>query len=261
MITNYPSIISKTICFDLFNKSFYELQNLTFIKLINNTFFCFLFIKYKTLHTDLLLEERTDLTYLEEDFITGSKRRKDNYMNFSSGRLEILTKSNITKNDNLHIEIESTLIKNKSLYLKPLSLYYFKNTLKKPTEKETLSIVFVNLQLEASTKLFLIPKQVIKQFNVSKLFLDSKIKLKNILLKTIYFKNHLPILFIYIDEKKVFMGWDKYYLVALEKLNSVHVKSDGCESILYTILDKINIIGFKNLKSKELAFLNYYSNL
>ena len=71
MVSNFPSAVSKTICVDLLNLSFEELQNLSIINPIVDTFSLYLFSKHKELHNDLLDKDIPHLFYMEEDFIIG----------------------------------------------------------------------------------------------------------------------------------------------------------------------------------------------
>ena len=263
MVSNFPSAVSKTICVDLLNLSFEELQNLSIINPIVDTFSLYLFSKHKELHNDLLDKDIPHLFYMEEDFIIGSRRHGEKYNNLSLGGFEILPEPNSSITDsNLYNEIESTLINNNSLYLTPFLVDCFKSAFRNPVEKEYHSTSFVNAHIEVSDKLRLTPEQIKRRFRISTIFLSDDIKSINLLLKKIYYKDQLPLLFIFIDENNnEYVSWNKDYLVALNEISPINFNSLDNETTLNTILDKINEDSLNNIKSEELNFLVYYSNL
>jgi hypothetical protein len=264
MVSNYPSAVSKTICVDLLNVSIDELQNLSFIHPIIDTFFSYLHHCHKTLHDDLFNEEHPHLIYLEEDFIIGSRRHGQNYKEMSLGGLDIIPNNNSNQSDyKLFNEIELSLIKNRSLYLTPFLVDCFNSAFKNPIEKESYDTTFINAHLEVSSELALSPEQIRRQYNITTVFLnDKEIKSNDLALNKIYYKDFLPLLFVYIDEdKNEYLSWNKNYLIALEHIKPINGNSIDKEKTLNTILDRINEIGLANLKTEELAFLDYYSKL
>lgn len=262
MVSNYPSAISKTICVDLLNVSSDELQNLSFINPIVDTFFSFLFHKHKALHNDLFNEENHHLIYLEEDFIVGSKRHLDDFTNLSLGGFEILSDIKNQKIDfELYNKIESTMIANQSLHSNDILDSYFKSL---QFKTENIEIVFsrYNDYIEVTNQLALSPEEIENQFKITTVFLNDEVKETQLTLNEIYYQGQYPIVFVYMDENsKKYMGWNKDYLIALEDLPSINGNTFDKEATLNTILDKINKVGLKNLNEKEIFFLDNFSSL
>ena len=260
MVINYPTAVSKIVCIDLLNLSSQELQNYFLICPEVARAKQYLKMLHTKLHKDLLNEEHPHLIYIENNYIVGSRRHGQSYKHFQLGGFEIL-QENITSqvDSNLFLEIENKLVQNKSLFLNPFLMDCYKSAFKNPVEINPLYFSFLNAFIEASAIIAKSPIEIYNQFNLPIYFFESELQESQLILNKIYFKDGLPLIFIFKDECNTeYMGWNKNYLIALQNVKPINVLNIDTTETLNVILDKINEVGLNNLTATELKFLDTF---
>ena len=263
MVINYPSAVSNIVCIDLLNLTSQELQNYFLICPEVSTARQYLKMLHSKLHNDLVNEEHPHIVYIENNFIVGTRRHKQSFENFQLGGLEILQENTTCQVDiKLFNEIEKKLVQNKSLFLNPFLMDCYKSAFKNPVEINPLYFSFINAFIEVSAALAITPIEINKQFNIPTFFYDLKLEVRQVFLNKIYFKDGLPLIFVFKDKQNTeYMAWNKNYLKALQNVAPINgLVIDNLET-LNIVLEKINEVGLINLKEEELAFLDFYSKL
>ena len=263
MVINYPSAVSKIVCIDLLNLTSQELQNYFLIYPEVSKARQFLKMLHTKLHNDILNEDNPHLVYIENNYIVGSRRHQQSYEKFQLGGFEILQENTSCKIDiKLFYEIEKKLVQNKSLFLNPFLMDCYKSAFKNPVEINPLYFSFLNAFIEVSADLAITPIEIYKQFKIPTFFYDLELKVSQVLLNKIYFKDGIPLVFVFKDKQNIeYMAWNKNYLNALQNIKPINgLAIDNLET-LNSVLDKINEVGLINLKEEELAFLDFYSKL
>lgn len=263
MVSNYPSAVSNIVCIDLLNLSSQELQNYFLICPEVSRAKQFIKILHTKLHNDLFNDENPHLVYIENNYVIGSRRHEQSYKDFQLGGFETLQENTISDVDSkLFCEIEKRLLQNKSLFLSPFLMDCYKSAFKNPVEINPMYFSFLNAFIEVSSVLAKSPIEINTQFNISIFFFESELQKSQLVLNKIYFKDGLPLIFVFKDEQnKEYMGWNKSYLIALQNVKPINGFTLDNMETLNIVLDKINDIGLINLEEEEIAFLDFYSKL
>jgi hypothetical protein len=263
MVSNYPSAVCRIICIDLLNLSSQELQNYFLICPEINRAKLFLKMLHSKLHNDLFNEENPHLVYIENNYVIGTRRHEQSYKDLQLGGLEILQENTISDVDiKLFYEIEKKLLQKKSLFLSPFLIDCYKSAFKNPVEINPMYFSFLNAFIEVSSVLAKSPIEINTQFNISIFFFESELQESQLVLNKIYFKDGLPLIFVFKDEQNTeYMGWNKNYLMVLQNVKPINGFTIDNMETLNIVLDKINEIGLINLEEEEIAFLEFYSKL
>lgn len=263
MVSNYPSAVSKIICIDLLNLSSQELQNYFLICPEVSRAKKFIKILHTKLHNDLFNEENPHLVYIEKNYVIGSRRHGQSFNGFQLGGFEILQENAISGVDSkLFHEIEKKLLQEKSLFLNPYLMDCYKSAFKNPVEINPMYFPFLDAFIEVSSALAITPIEINKQFNIPTFFYELELKVSQVFLNKIYFKDGLPLIFIFKDKQNTeYMAWNRNYLKALLNVKPINGLATDNTETLNMILDKINEVGLINLQEEELSFLDFYSTL
>lgn len=261
MISNYAVAVSNVVCVDLLNSSWEEIQNYFLISNAPRGVRFFLKHNHKALHDDLSNEEHPHLVYLEDNFIIGTRRHKQNYSSFQLGGLEILSQNRKAKtiNKTFFDIVELSLVELNSIELPSLLLNCFAIAFKKQKDINRYDAKIFNAHIQVSDLLAIPLEQLTKRFNVGIHFFEN-IDASKLILKEVYYKDHLPLIFLFKDDDDFeFMGWNTKYLLALQNVKTNKELSIDRGATIDKILDKINIVGVNNLEEEEMTFLNHYS--
>jgi hypothetical protein len=261
MVSNYAVAVSNVVCIDLLNSSWAEIQNYFVISNSPKNIRIYLKNNHTALHNDLSNEKYPHLIYIEDNFIIGTKRHKENYNHFQLGELEILTKNINAKaiNETFFEIVELSIVGINCFELPPKLLDCFKIAFNKPNGICRYASKIINSHIQVSDLLAIPLEQITKKFNIGIHFFENEGASK-LILKEIYYKDHLPLIFLFRDvDDFEFMGWNTEYLTALQNLKTNKELSIDKGATMDKILDKINTVGLNNLEEEEMTFLNYYS--
>jgi hypothetical protein len=263
MVTNYSSAVSSIVCIDLLNLSPLDFQNLCITIPEIERAELFLKMLYEKLHAEPSNEEHAHLIYIDNNYIIGSKRHKQSHQEFQLGGFETMQENYSPEIDNnIFKTIEKTMIQNKSLNLKSNLMELYHQAFIKEEEKELFSFSFINAFIKVTEGLRLNPIKISNRFFVPIHFFDNVCNKTTLVLDRIYYKDQLPMLFVFINDDGVeYLGWNERYLVFLDKVKPINEQLVDAVEMLNTILDKINLIGLSNLENTELDFLYHYSKL
>ena len=263
MVTNYSTAVSSIVCLDLLNLTHLDFHNLCLTTPEIDRAELYLKMLYKKLHADPTNEEHAHLIYIDNNYIIGSKRRNQSHQEFQLGGFETL-QENYTPiiDSNIYKTIEKKMVQNKSLNLKSNLIDLYQQAFVKEEGKELFSFSFINAFIKVTDGLKLNPTEINNRFFVPIHFFQTVKNKSSIVLDRIYYKDQLPILFVFTNDEGIeFLGWNERYLVFLDKVKPINEKLIDALEMLNSILDKINLIGLSNIESKELDFLNQYSEL
>ena len=261
MVSNYIAAISNVVCIDLLNSSWEEIQNYLIVSNGSRGIRIYLKHNYKALHDDLSNEESPHLIYIEDNFIIGTRRHKQNYSSFQLGGLEILSQNRKGKaiNETFFEIVELSLVEFNCLELPSRLLDCFNIAFKKQKDINRYDAKIFNAHIQVSDLLAIPLEQITKRFNVEIHFFEN-VDASKLILKEVYYKDHLPLIFLFKDvDDFEFMGWNTEYLLALQNIKTNKELSIDTGAAVDKILDKINKVGLINLEEDELNFLNYYS--
>jgi hypothetical protein len=263
MVTNYSSAVSSIVCLDLLNLSPIDFQNLCITSPEIGRAALFLKILYKKLHADPNNEEHSHIIYIDNNYIIGSKRHNQSHHGFQLGGFETLQENYTPIIDpGVFSTIEKTLLKNKSLNLKSNLMELYQQAFIREDGKELFSFSFINAFIKVNEGLALNPNEITNRFFVPIHFFQTVSNVNVLVLDRIYYKDQLPMLFVFTNEEGVeFLGWNERYLVFLDRVKPINEQLIDALEMLNAILDKINLIGLSNIETKELEFLNQYSTL
>ena len=263
MVTNYSSAVSSIVCLDLLNLSPLDFHNLCITTPEIGRAELYLKMLYKKLHADPTNEEHDHLIYIDNNFIIGSKRHNQSHQEFQLGGFETL-QENYTPiiNSGIFDTIEKTMVENKSLNLKSDLIELYQSAFINDEEQELFSFSFINAFIKVTDALAINPKAIKERFFTPIHFFESVTNQKSLVLDRIFYKDQLPLLFVFRNQEGVeFLGWNERYLVFLDKVKPINEQLIGTVEMLNNILDRINLIGLSNLELTELEFLNQYSKL
>ena len=261
MVSNYAVAVSNVVCIDLLNSSWEEIQNYFLISNAPRGIRIYLKHNHKALHDDLLNEDHPHLVYIDNNFIIGTRRHKQNYSAFQLGGLEILSKNINAKaiNETFFDIVELSLVEFNCLELPSRLLDCVTIAFKKSIDENRYDASFITAHIKVSDLLAIPLEQITKRFNVGIHFFE-KIDASKLILKEVYYKDHLPLIFLFKDfDDFEFMGWNTEYLMALQNSKTNKELSIDTGATVDKILDKINKVGLINLEEEEMTFLNYYS--
>ncbi|RAR73801.1 hypothetical protein [Flavobacterium aciduliphilum] len=263
MVSTYSSAVSSVICIDLLNLSPIEFKNLCITSSVVNRFEPYLSVLYKKLHDDVNDEENSHLIYIDNDFLIGSKRHQQSHEKFQLGGFENLQENYTPIIDNsLFAVIEKELYKNKSLKLDADLFDLNHQAILNKENKRLFSFSLVNAFLKVTGPLAISPTTIANRYHTPIYFFDTLENKDTLVLQTIYYKDLLPIVFVFInDDGQEFLGWNERYLVFLDRVKPINERLIDAEDILNSILDKIYLKGLETLKQEELSFLDQYSKL
>ncbi len=261
MNSNYALAVSNVVCIDLLNSSWEEIQNYFIISNSPKDIRIYLKNIHSALHNDLSNEENPHLIYLEENFIIGTKRNKQNYSHFQLGGLEILSKNINTKaiNETFFEIVELSIVGINCFELPPKLLDCFKIAFNKPNGISRYATKIINAHIQVSDLLAIPLSQLTEDYNVGIHFFK-KLYTSKLILKDVYYKDQFPLIFVFKDADNLeLMGWNTEYLIALQNIKTNKELSIYTGANVDKILDKINKVGLINIDEEEMTFLNYYS--
>jgi hypothetical protein len=263
MVTNYSSAVSSIVCVDLLNLTPIDFQNLCITTPEISRAEAFLKMLYKKLHSDVLNDEHAHLVYIDNDFIIGSKRHNQSHEEFQLGGFENLQENYTPNFDSTIIKsIEKIMLQNNSLRLKSNLLEMYNLALLNKQRERLFTFSFINAFIKVSENLAMKPNAISKRFFIPIYFFDKEVDKDTLVLDRIYYKDQLPIIFIFVNEEgEEFLTWNERYLVFLDKVKPINGEVIDALDMLNAILDKINLVGLSNITSEELAFLDHYSKL
>lgn len=263
MVLNYSPTVSKVICIDLLNSSWEDIHNFCLIANSANGLKMYLKHLHDSLHNDLFDSSNPHLIYIENDYVIGTKRYQTDVTKFLLGGVEILPDTSIDNLDKsifqsieIELSITNTLVFSSSLY--DLFNHHFSGLLK--TNK--YDTIFLDAHLEVSANLALSFEKLCSKFNVVIIFLNCKNqpKTSEFILHKIYFKNQLPIVFVFKNPDGLeFMGWNRQFLLTLQEITPVDLSLMDKKATLNVLLERINFNGFSSLNNDEISFLDTYS--
>ena len=222
MVSNYTVAVSNVICIDLLNSSWEEIQNYLIVSNGSRGIRIYLQHNYKALHDDLSNEEFPHLVYIEDNFIIGTRRHKQNYSSFQLGGLEILSQNRKVKaiNKTFFEIVELVLVEMDCIELPSLLLNCFEIAFKKQKDVNRYDAKIINAHIQVSDLLAIPLEQITKMFNVRIHFFENADTSK-LILKEVYYKDHLPLIFLFKDvDDFEFMGWNTEYLLALQNIKT-----------------------------------------
>ena len=264
MVSYYSLAVSKVICIDLLNASKEDLHNYFIISNTPEVLKLYLNHLHAKLHDDLFDSSNPHLIFIDENYIVGTKRYEHSIQKMALGHTEILPDTSV---DNLDKSIfplmENILLKNKNLQFTEDLALIFKNHFKELLNTEKYCTHFIDAHIQVCSGLALSFHDFCRKYNFTIEFLDcvNKPDTTHFSLHKIYFKNQLPIIFVFKTlEGLEFMGWNKEYLVALHNVSPVNQIPIDNTITLNIILDKINKSGLSSLNNDEFSFLDAYSN-
>jgi hypothetical protein len=263
MVLNYSNAVSRVICIDLLNSSLEAIQNYFIVSNSNELLKSYIEHLYNTLHSNLFDTKNPHLIYIDDNYILGNRRHEDSVKKMSLGHTEILPDTSV---DNLDKSIfplmEKLLLKNKNLQFTEDLTFIFKHHFREQLTNEKYSTIFIDMHIELSGVLAINYSEFCNRYDITIEFLDcvNQPDTTHFILKKIYYKNQLPIIFVFrtLDGLE-FMGWNKEYLLEVHNVLPINYISIDRITTLNTILDKINVAGLSSLNSDELSFLNTYS--
>jgi hypothetical protein len=261
MVSNYAVAVSNVVCIDLLNSSWEEIQNYFIISNAPRGVRIYLKNNHKALHNDLSNDEYPHLVYIEDNFIIGTKRHKQNYCSFQLGGLEILSQNRKAKaiNETFFEIVELSIVGINCFELPPKLLDCFKIAFNKPNGISRYATKIINAHIQVFDLLAIPLEQITKKFNIGIHFFEN-VGASKLILKEVYYKDHLPLIFLFKDvDDFEFMGWNTEYLIALQNSKTNKELSIDTGATVDKILDKINTVGLINLEEEEMTFLNYYS--
>lgn len=260
MVTNYSSAVSSIVCLDLVNLSPLDFHNLCITSPEIGRAELFLKMLYKKLHADPTNEEHAHLIYIDNNYIIGSKRHNQSHQEFQLGGFETLQENYSPIIDTtIFNSIEKAMVENKSLNLKSNLMELYQQAFINDEEQELFSFSFINAFIKVVDGLAVNPKELKNRFFTPVHFFDAVPNQKSLVLDRIYYKDQLPMLFVFTGEEGIeYMGWNERYLVFLDKVKPINEKLIDTVEMLNTILDKINLIGLSNIELIELDFLDHY---
>jgi hypothetical protein len=261
MVINYRSAVSNVVCIDLLNSSWEEIQNYLIESNGSRGIRIYLKHNYKALHDDLSNEEYPHLIYVEDNFIIGTRRHKQNYSSFQLGGLEILSQNRKAKaiNETFFEIVELSLVEFNSLELPSRLLDCFTIAFKKPSDVKRYDASFITAHIQVSD-LLAIPLSKLKEEYSVRIHFFENIDAAKLILKEVYYKDQFPLIFLFKDADDLeFMGWNTEYLLALQNVKTNKELSIDTGATVDKLLDKINEVGLINLEEEEMTFLNYYS--
>jgi hypothetical protein len=263
MVSNYSSTVANIVCIDLLNASWEDIQNYCLIANAANGLQMYLKHVYHTLHKDLFDESNPHLIYIENDFIIGTKRYQTDVNQFMLGGVEMLPDANIDKLDkSIFSVIEYELLSKNNLVFSNSLYSVFNNHFSELLQSNRYVTNFMDAHLEVSNVFKLKFDKFCAKYNISIAFLNcqSAPQTQDFLLHKIYFKNKLPIAFVFKNPEGLeFMGWNRHFLLELQDINPVDLSFVDKRSTLNAILDKINLSGLASLNNRELSFLDSFS--
>lgn len=263
MVLNYFNSVSKIVCIDLLNSTWEDIHNFCLISNSANGLKMYLKHLHNTLHNDLFDESNPHLIYVENDYIIGTKRYQTVVTQFMLGGVEILPDTSVNKLEkSIFSNIESELVtKNKLVFT--TSMYdLFNNHFSSLLRTKKYDTIFLDAHIEVSNKLKLSYDELCLKFNLSIAFLDCKNqpKTSEFVLHKMYFKNHLPIVFVFKNSDGLeFMGWNNHFLLKLQEIIPVDLNFIDKKGTLNVILEKIHFTGLLSLNNDEISFLDAFS--
>ena len=261
MVSNYAVAVSNVVCIDLLNSSWEEIHNYFLLSNAPRGVRIYLKNNHKALHNDLSNDEYPHLVYIEDNFIIGTRRHKQNYSSFQLGGLEILSQNRKAKaiNKTFFDVVELSLVEMNCIELPSLLLNCFTIAFKKQKDINRYDAKIFNAHIQVSDLLAISLEQITKRFNVEIHFFEN-VDASKLILKEVYYKDHLPLIFLFKDDENFeFMGWNTEYLIALQNSKTNKELSIDTGATVDKILDKINKVGLINIDEEEMTFLNYYS--
>lgn len=263
MVTNYSSAVASIVCVDLLNLSPLDFLNLCITSPEVGKAESFLKILYKKIQADPANEENAHLVYIDNNFLIGSKRHNQSHQEFQLVGFESLQENYSPQIDlSVFNSIEKAMLENKSLYLKSNLMELYQNAFIEDDEQELFSFSYINSYIKVTDGLALNPEDLRKKYFTPIHFFDATENQKSLVLDRIYYKDQLPLLFVFKnDNGQEFLGWNERYLVFLDKVKPINHQLTDVVEMLNTILDKISQVGLKEISNEELSFLNYYSKL
>jgi hypothetical protein len=263
MVSNYANCVSKVICIDLLNSSWEDIHNFCLISNAANGLKMYLKHLYNTLHNDLFDRSNPHLIYIENDYVIGTKRYQTNVTQFMLGGLEILPDTSVDKLDkSIFSRIENELVSTSKLVFSDSIYDLFNNHYSYLLQSKKYDTIFLDAHIEVSKELVLSYDELCSKFNLSIAFLNCKNRPKTseFVLHKMYFKNSLPIVFVFKNPDGLeFMGWNRHFLLSLKEVEPVDLSFVDRKATLNYILDKINLKGLKSLSCDEISFLDSYS--
>ena len=178
------------------------------------------------------------------------------------GHLEILPDSAIDKMDaSIFPLLENQLALDKNLKLSKSLEFIFKNHIKDLLIDQKYTTIYIDAHVQVSTVLAVSYAQLCKNYDVEIAFLDcvNPIDTKQLKLYKIYYKNQLPIIFVFTTNDGLHcMGWNAEYLKVLHAVTPIDPGKIDKKATLNLLLEKIHGNGIASLTPGEITFLDSY---
>ncbi len=263
MVLNYSNSVSKIVCLDLLNSSWEDIHNFCLISNSANGLKMYLKHLFNTLHNDLFDESNPHLIYIENNYVIGTKRYQTDENQLMLGGVEILPDTNIDKLEkSIFPTIENELVSSNNLMFTNKTYNLFNNHFSSLLKNKKYDTIFLDAHIEVSNKLEISYDELCLKFNLSIAFLNCKNqpKTSEFVLHKMYFKNHLPIVFVFKNPDGLkFMGWNNHFLLKLQEIIPVDLSFIDKKGTLNVILEKIHFSGLLSLNNDEISFLEAYS--
>ncbi len=264
MVSDFSPAVSTVICIDLLNASAEDIHNYCLMANAANGLQMYLKHLHTSLHNDPWNKFNPHLVYIEGDYVLGTIRQQEDLNNFKLGGIEILPDTGIDKLDKSIFKLlENQLFKNNNLELTPFMLSTFNRAFQNLLKTKKYDTVFFHAHIEVSGTLAIPILVLSRKYNCDIVFLDcvNKIDESHLILHKIYYKNRLPIVFVFKGmDGLAYLGWDKEYLNTLRNITPIGLQMIEKKDTVNAILDKINNKGISNLDKEDIAFLNQFSN-
>ena len=267
MTLNFASPTQNIVCFDLLNSSWEEIYaNVITLDFLDFSI-DFLKIKYDELHSENRTAESISKVYFEGFYLVSlvSLMHHDavngivNCINYDLNEIKPITIFNPNSNKTVESIIDS-FYSNRNLTLSEMH-YEILLQINKDFKAKTLFSFereIVNLELDNTNKFTV--ELLFSEFNISVLFEEysSKLKINRFKLSNIFYRNQLPIAFLFKYYGKSYLAWNKEYLKTILNIKPINLIPLSKTEQLNRILDKINEAGLENLEISEKNFLDAF---
>ena len=268
MTLNFSIPAQNIVCFDLLNTTWEETYAVILANDYSNSNIEFIQIKYDELHSDRRTPDSISKIYFEKDYIVScvSLARHNLLqgivysMDYELREIKPILPGTLNSKKLIQC-IFSKFNKSKKLNLNKINnekLLNINNDFK--TEPfYSFESEIINLEVKDELKLNL--EEFSKIFNIKVVFEKHSLKLKTqrFRLVSIYYRNQLPIAFLFKYYGKTYIGWNEKYLLSILNIKPINLISLSNGEQLNRVLDKISVFGLTSLSDSEIKFLQSFS--
>lgn len=238
MSISFSTTVSKVTCIDVLNNSLQDIVHYCSKNNVSNTTKMWLEHLHQNLHQDSDNKEYPHKFYFESFFHIGGICYAEGIDAFNMTGISTLGSDKISflpDEDIIPAEMESSvfavmesqIINNESLSLNKSLQSFFEKSFKEILDAQ-FDNRFIDSFVRVTNQLAISPKVLFAKYQIDVLFLDDQnVDVDHLILSKIYYKNLLPVFFIFKDENnKCFMAWNKEYLLALLNVEPVNFNKD-----------------------------------